>query len=67
MQSFKKIMIDIDMDKIEKLKFITATIKTLGDSRKKFNDNSDIKERADNIYGELLKKLQNMLEIEDSK
>ena len=59
-------MHDIDMDQIEKLKFITATIKTLGDSKGKFDENPNIKDKVDVIYEDLLDKLQDLLEIEDS-
>ena len=58
-------MIDIDMDKIEKLKFITSTLKTLGESKGKFDDNLEINDKIDSIFGELLKKLQDILGIED--
>lgn len=56
-------MIDIDMGIIEKLKFITSTLKTLGESKDKFDNNLEIKHQIEIIFGEMLGKLQDMLDI----
>ena len=57
-------MSDINLDRIEKLKFITCTLKTLGESKGKFDDNLEIKRKIDTTFSALLGKLQDMLDIE---